>query len=256
MHCSSSSWTIDIVIPTAKDFLCTVACFTSCENGGLTTCTLFLDLWRIQLQGAETSVAFFLQFCTFVLLLLLVIGNYKIGVARYSVFHFQSGVSLSCASFHLFIFPLLLWCPSVLHLIPFPRFFFPQFPHLCPSFDFTCLPYTDVSSFHIFIFTMFIRVSPIPATFSFLHFSALTLVSPIPATFSFLHFSTLTLVSPIPATFLLLPSFFRSYSGVSNSCTSLHFSLRLRPGSNFTLQQPDWLLYLFENQSRPTPSPV
>jgi hypothetical protein len=36
----------------------------------------------------------------------------------------------------------------------------------------------------------------------------------------------------------------------------LHFSLPLRPGSNFTLQQPDWLLYLFEKQSRPTPSPV
>jgi len=124
---------------------------------------------------------------------------------------------LILARFHSFIFPLLLRCLPLLRLISFSSYF-----HFCFGFP------------------------------PFLHFFPLS------------HFSTSI---SAPSFISLCPRF---YSGFPNYAFQLtHFCpffysdvffMRLflfflpsRLGSNFALQQSDWVVYLPENQSPPTP---
>jgi hypothetical protein len=75
------------------------------------------------------------------------------------------------------------------------------------------------------------------------------------------HFFLSPLHSGVPSSALLVTScffffFFHFYSCLLH--TPLYFFLfpHSHLGSNFTLQQPDWLLHLPANQSPPTPRPV
>ena len=122
----------------------------------------------------------------------------------------------------VFTFSLSLWYPTFL------RFFISSFSPILQSLSPSCIAIL----FHLSL------VFPFPAP-PFVSF-CFHIYSAIPNCYIPYHFfisSTVTLVCPIPNTgFMIL--------------------LSSSPGSNFTLQQPDWLFYLPENQSPPTPSSV
>ena len=149
-----------------------------------------------------------------------------------------SGVSPSCTSFHfhsflhfshpsrliaLLYFCTFLWCFLFLHL-----FSFPLFSPLLPS----------ISSHCIAILLHLSLVFPLPAPL-FISFCSqfYSAISNCYIPYNFFILSTVTLVCPFPKPgfTILLPS---------------------SPGSNFTLQQPDWFFYLPENKSPPTSSSI
>jgi len=132
----------------------------------------------------------------------------------------------------------LLWWLPFLRLLSFIHF--PSFtlaPHSCGFFHFLFFSTSPIplASLHCYTFAPFSGVSPSCTSLNFFCFYFYSAIPDCYTPYHFFILSTVTLVCPIPkpGCMILLPS---------------------SPGSNFTLQQRDWLFYLPENKSPPTPS--
>lgn len=108
--------------------------------------------------------------------------------------------------------------------------------------------------FHYCASFRFLRIFTFPLVFphSYASFLCLIFVLPSLRPLSLLFVPTFTLVSPILHSYSLI--FVHFFFTLMSSLKRLFlFLLPSRLGSNFALQQSDWVVYLPENQSPPTP---
>ena len=145
--------------------------------------------------------------------------------------------------FSFLVFP----CWGLLWWLPFLRLL--SFIHYV---SFTLVPHILA----VFSFPLILQFPNLFRLVALLYFCTFLWCFPFLHLFSFPFAFTFTLQSPIFTSHIISLFYTLLLWSVPISKPGFMILLPLSPGSNFTLQQPDWLFYLPENQSPPTPSSV